>query len=107
MGFVNSVFPLVLGIALQALPQGTLSKREVGPINLKSEDPSYDLTLPAAYDAVHPAETPPRYIRSAGREPWAKVSAQVTALSHPLPQNPTGITAEEILALVSPPPNST
>jgi hypothetical protein len=107
MGFVNPVLPLVLGVALQALAQGNLTRRETGPIILKSEDPFYDLTLPSAYDQVHPPETPPRYIRSAGRETWAKVSAQITPMARVLPQNPAGITAEEIVSLVSPPPNAT
>jgi hypothetical protein len=107
MGFVNPVLPLVLGLALHALAQGNITRRETGPIILKSEDPYYDLTLPSAYDYVHPPERPARYIRSAGREPWAKVSAQLAPMDRMLPQNPKGITAEEILALVSPPPNAT
>lgn len=107
MGTVNPVLPLALGVALHALAQGTLTRRETGPIVLRSDDPFYELTLPASYEQVTPAETPPRYIRSAGREPWAKVSAQIAPMSRFLPQNPDGITAEEIVALVSPPPNST
>jgi hypothetical protein len=107
MGSVNPVLPLALGVALHALAQGTLVRRETGPIVLKSDAPFYELTLPASYEQVHPPETPPRYLRSAGREPWARVSAQVVPTSEPLPQNIHGITAEEILALVSPPPNST
>jgi hypothetical protein len=107
MGFVNLLLPLLLGVALQAPAQGTLVRKETGPIVLKSDDPFYDLTLPVGYEHVTPTENPPRYLRSAGREPWAKVSAQIVATAGPLPQNPKGITAEEIVALVSLPPNST
>jgi hypothetical protein len=107
MGFVNPVLFLALGIVLHALAQGTLIRKETGPIVLKSDVPFYDLTLPVGYAVAVPVEDPPRYIRSAGSEPWAKVNARFTAMASSLPQNPAGITAEEIVALVSPPPNAT
>lgn len=106
MGFVNSILALVLGMALQAPSQGTITRKQTGPIILKSDVPFYDLALPAGYDYATPPEDPPRFVRSAGREPWAKITARVTAMAAPLPQNPAGITAEEILTLVSPPPNA-
>jgi hypothetical protein len=98
---------MVLGVALHALAQGTLVRKETGPLVLKSDDPFYELTLPVGYEHVSPPENPPRVLRSAGRESWAKISAQIVATAGPLPQNPKGITAEEIVALVSPPSNST
>lgn len=96
---------LALGLASQT-PDGTLV-RQAGSITLKSDDPGYELTLPLTYEQKFPTETPTRYVRYVGREPWARISTQIAATSGALLQNPTGITAEEILSLVSLPPDAT
>jgi len=99
-----ATIPLLL--ALAAADQGS-PIRQTGPIQLKSDDPVYELLLPASYGAPVPPEDPPRYYRSAGRESWARVSAILAAIPHPLKQNPAGITAEEMVPLISLPPGAT
>lgn len=99
MGFVIPMLPV---LALM-LGQVVYTRED---IFIKSDDPPYELHLPKAYEHSVPRETPPRYVRSSGRESWAKVSVIVTAMAQQLPQNPTGITEQEILPLVSPPPDA-
>jgi hypothetical protein len=100
-------------IALLALALGLASQNsddtlvQTGSMTLKSDDPVYELLLPPGYEPTIPVEKPPRFIRSTGPERWAKISTQVAAMSQTLPQNPSGITAEQILPLMSLPPEAT
>ena len=99
----------LLTVALSLVQQSgavTLAQ-QIGSTTLKSDDPVYELTLPLSYEPTIPVEKPPRYIRSTGPERWAKITTQIAAAARALPQNPTGITAEEILPLLSLPPEAT
>ena len=103
-----SVIPMLAAAFLGlALPQETILKKENGQLVLKSEDPVYELPLPLGYAPAQVFDPPPRFLRTSGREAWAKLSIQVTKMSGTLPQKPAGITAEDILSLVSPPPDAT
>ena len=44
---------------------------------IRSTVPVYELALPDAYVSTVPAENPPRYVRSSGREIWALVMLQL------------------------------
>jgi len=101
---VIALLTLALGLASPA--DGTLI-RQTGGVTLRSDDPVYELNLPPGYEQTSKPETPPRYLRFLGREPWARVSCLVSAADRAIPQNPTGITGEEIVSLVSLPPGAT
>jgi hypothetical protein len=73
---------------------------------IKSPVPVYELTLPGAYQPTIPREDPFRYVRSCGRESWARVSVVLVNGTQPLKQNPAGITMEEILPFVPLPPDA-
>jgi hypothetical protein len=98
----------LLALALGLTAQGSdVTAVQTGSITLKSDDPVYELLLPVSYEPAIPLEKPPWFIRSTGPERWAKISTQVAAMSQALPQNPGGITAEELLPLISLPPEAT
>lgn len=67
--------------------------------------PTYEVTLPKGYGHTTPRESPLRYVRSCGREDWATISLSFVPVA-PLPQNPSGITLEEVLPLVALPPDA-
>lgn len=73
---------------------------------LNSAAPIYELELPGGYEPTVPAETPVRYARSSGPEPWAKITLFLSPAAGVLPQNPSGVTAQQILPLLSLPPDS-
>jgi hypothetical protein len=73
---------------------------------IKSPVPAYELTLPGAYQPTIPREEPFRYVRSCGRESWAKISVVLANGTKHLKQNPGGITMEEILPFVPLPPDA-
>lgn len=92
-----------LGTLLLQVPPADSSKE----IKIQSEVPVYVVTLPAGYEPTVPRESPPRYVRSLGRDAWVRISVSFTVASGPLKQNPAGITAEEILPFVVLPPDAT
>jgi hypothetical protein len=72
---------------------------------VKSALPVYEVTLPAGYQATIPPETPVRYVRSSGPEPWAKISLLLSPASDALKQDPSGVKVEQILPFLSLPPD--
>jgi hypothetical protein len=90
-------------ILLQAASQTDGSKE----IKIDSEIPVYTVTLPAGYEPTTPREAPLRYSRSYGREMWYRVSVSFANASGPIKQNPSGITAAEVLPFVTLPPDAT
>jgi len=104
---VNLIVSLLALAALHGAAQSTVAQPDQTRRVLRSDDPSYELTLPSGYATTFPAESPARYVRPSGREDWAKISTIVAPTSGVLKQNPNGITAEEMLPLVSLPPNAT
>jgi hypothetical protein len=75
-------------------------------IPLRSQLPTYELSLPIGYRPVL-GESPARYVRSRGREPWAQVSVVITHGSTPLTQHPSGVKAADIFPYVPFPPDAT
>jgi hypothetical protein len=77
-----------------------------GDVVIKSPQPAYELSLPVGYEPATPRETPPRYVRACGSETWTKISVTLIEGSKVLPQNLSGVTAEETLPCVPLPPDA-
>lgn len=97
--------PISALLALVLAAQDPAEARPRTGVLLRSDAPAYEVTLPLDYEIV-PSESPTRYLRASGPEPWAKVSLSILAADRALPQPPQGLTSAELLALVPPPPDA-
>jgi len=103
---MTSVTHALLVLALMtAGSQNSPSTVTTSP-SISSSNPVYELSLPAGYVAVVPLETPARYIRSCGRESWARLSVVVVDSKEVLPQNVSGVRAEDVQSRVPFPPEA-
>ena len=67
---------------------------------VSSQDPVYDLALPAGYFPVKSPEGVTVYERTAGREDWAKVRISLTINPKALAQKPAGLGPDDLLPFV-------
>jgi hypothetical protein len=74
---------------------------------IHGEKPTYELSLPSGYRPTSPRETPPRFIRPRGREPWELVSVVISDNISVLRQNPDGVKPDDVLSCVPFPPGAT
>ena len=83
-----------------------LLTRGAGDVTVRSESPTYEVTLPAEYKPSLDQQTPPLFVRLCGRENWAYVRVSFVDKQAALPQNPAGVKAEDVLNCIPLPPDS-